>query len=60
MRAVQTPAQQRAIREGLVLDLIALGRFEEAIEEAEDLREQDRKNGRALHLLLRAHEAAGD
>ena len=60
VRAVQTPAQQRAIREGLVLDLIALGRFEEAIEEAEELREQDRKNARALQLLLRAHEAAGD
>jgi lipopolysaccharide biosynthesis regulator YciM len=60
VRAVQTPAQRRAIREGLVLDLIALGRFEGAIEEAEELREQDRKNGRALHLLLRAHEAAGD
>jgi len=60
VRAVQTPAQQRAIREGLVLDLIALGRFEEAIDEAEELREQDRKNARALHLLLRAHEAAGD
>src|SRR6267154_350511 len=59
VRVVQTPAQQRAIREGLILDLIALGRFEEAIEEAEELREQDRKNGRALHLLLRAHEAAG-
>jgi len=60
VRAVQTPAQQRAIREGLVLDLIALGRFEEAIEEAQELRELDRKNGRVLHLLLRAHEAAGD
>jgi lipopolysaccharide biosynthesis regulator YciM len=60
VRAVRTPAQQRAIREGLVLDLIALGRFEEAVEEAEEMREQDRKNGRVLPLLLRAHEAAGD
>jgi lipopolysaccharide biosynthesis regulator YciM len=60
VRAGPTPSQQRAIREGLVLDLIALGRFEEAIEEAQELRESDRKNGRLLRLLLQAHEAAGD
>lgn len=60
VRAGQTPVQERAIREALVLDLIALGRPAEAIEEAEELRETDRKNRRALELLLAAHEAAGN
>lgn len=60
VRAGQSPAQQRAVREGLVLDLIALDRPEEAVEEAEELYEMDRKNGRALRILLRAHEAARD
>jgi lipopolysaccharide biosynthesis regulator YciM len=60
VRAGQTPSQQWAVREALVLDLIALGRTEQAVEEAEELRELDRKNGRALGILLRAHEAAGD
>ncbi len=60
VRSGQTLSQQRAVREALVLDLIALERPEQAVEEAEDLRELDRKNGRALHVLLRAHEAAGD
>jgi lipopolysaccharide biosynthesis regulator YciM len=60
VRAGQTPSQQRAAREALVLDLIAVGRPEEAIDEALELRELDRKNGRALGVLLRAHEAAGD
>lgn len=60
VRAGQTPAQQRAVREGLILDLIALERPEEAVEEAEDLHELDPKHIRALRILLRAYEAAGD
>src|SRR3989442_8362336 len=60
VRAGQTPSQQRAVREALVLDLIALDRPEQAVEEAEELRELDKKDGRALKVLLRAHEAAGD
>lgn len=60
VRSGQNPAQERAVREALVLDLIALGRAEQAIEEAEELRELDRKNAKALQILLRAHEAAGN
>lgn len=60
VRTGQTPSQERDAREALVLDLIALGRAGEAIDEALELREMDRKNGRALDVLLRAHEAAGD
>src|SRR5439155_10126229 len=60
VRPGQTSAQQRAAREGLVLDLIALHRPEEAVEEAETLLELDPKDGRALRILLRAHEAARD
>jgi lipopolysaccharide biosynthesis regulator YciM len=60
VRSGPTPAQERAIREALVLDLIALGRPGEAIEEAQELRESDKKNRRALELLLAAYEAAGD
>jgi len=60
VRAGITPAQERAIREALVLDLIALARPGEAIDEAQELRAMDKKNRRALTLLLRAYEAAGD
>ncbi|HMI31987.1 MAG TPA: tetratricopeptide repeat protein [Candidatus Limnocylindrales bacterium] len=60
VRAGQTPSQTRATREALVLDLIALDRPTEAVEEAEELLELDRKSGRFLHLLLLAHEAAAD
>ena len=60
VRAGQTPSQNRAIREGLVLDLIAVGRAGEAVEVAEELYDHDRKSGSALKLLLRAHEAAHD
>jgi lipopolysaccharide assembly protein B len=60
VRSGQTPSQERAIREGLVLDWIALGRADEAVREARALRDLDRKNGSALRLLLRAYEAAGD
>ena len=60
VRAGLTLSQQRVVREALVLDLIALNRTEQAVEEAEELIDLDRKNGRALHVLLRAHEAAGD
>jgi len=60
VRAGQTPSQERAIREGLILDLIALGRAGDAIAEARELRDLDRKNGSGLRLLLRAYEAAGE
>jgi len=60
VRAGITPGQERAIHEGLVLDLIAAGRTDEAVEEAKHLRDVDRKNGAALRLLLKAHEAARD
>lgn len=59
-RAIRSPAQERAIREALVLDWIAVGRPEEAIHEAQELRERERKNGAGLPLLLKAYEAAGD
>jgi lipopolysaccharide biosynthesis regulator YciM len=48
VRAGQTPSQNRAIREGLVLDLIAVGRAGEAVEVAEELYDHDRKSGSAL------------
>ncbi|TMQ51021.1 MAG: tetratricopeptide repeat protein [Candidatus Eisenbacteria bacterium] len=60
VRSGLTTAQERTVRESLVLDLIALGRADQAVEEAEDLRELDRKNPNALQVLLRAHEAAGN
>jgi lipopolysaccharide biosynthesis regulator YciM len=59
-RAARTPAQERAIREALVLDWIAVGRPDEAVAEAHELRERERRNGAGLSLLLRAYEAAGD
>jgi lipopolysaccharide biosynthesis regulator YciM len=60
VRAGLSAGQERAIREGLVRDLIALGRPAEAVLEARALRELDRKNGSALKLLMKAHEAAGE
>lgn len=60
VRAGITPGQERAIHEGLVLDLIAAGRAGEAVEEARRLRELDKRNASALQLLLKAHEAARD
>jgi lipopolysaccharide biosynthesis regulator YciM len=60
VRAGHTAAQERAAREALVLDLIALGRAEQAVTEARELRDLDRKEPGALKLLLRAHEAARD
>ncbi|HEX7077558.1 MAG TPA: tetratricopeptide repeat protein [Candidatus Eisenbacteria bacterium] len=60
VRAGQTEAQRRAVREALVKDWIALGRPQDALEEARQLREMDRRNGHALKLLLQAYEAAGD
>ncbi len=60
VRAGQTPAQEQAVREGLVLDLIALGRPERAVEEARELRQMGGRNGSSLKLLLKAHEAASD
>lgn len=60
VRAGQTQSQARAVREGLVFDLIAAGRAKEAVEEARALREMDKKSESSLRLLLRAHEAARD
>jgi lipopolysaccharide biosynthesis regulator YciM len=60
VRSGVTQEQERAIREALVLDLIAVGRPGEAIDEAQELRETDKKNRRSLELLLRAYEAAGE
>ncbi len=60
VRAGQSAGQQRAVREALVLDLIAMGRPGQAVEEARALRELDRRNGTSLRLLQRAHEAAGE
>ena len=58
-RAGHTPSRSRSIREGMILDLVALGRPEEAVEEAEALREFERKNGHSLRVVLKAYEAAG-
>jgi lipopolysaccharide assembly protein B len=60
VRAGQTPSQEQAVREGLVLDLIALGHPDRAVEEARELRRFDRRNGSTMKLLLKAHEAARD
>ena len=60
VRSGRTAAQLKAAREGLVLDLIALRRPAEAVEEARLLRELDRRNGSSLRLLQRAYEAAAD
>ena len=60
VRAGLSAGQERAIREGLVRDLIALGRPAEAVAEARELRDLDKKNGTALKLLMKAHEAAGE
>jgi len=59
-RAFRTAAQDRAIHEALVLDWIAVGRPEEAVAEALELRERDRRNGSGLPLLLKAYEAGGE
>jgi lipopolysaccharide biosynthesis regulator YciM len=60
VRAGQTPSQNRAAREALVYDLIAAGRANEAVMEAEALHDLDRKSQSALRIMLRAHEAARD
>jgi lipopolysaccharide biosynthesis regulator YciM len=60
VRTGQTPAQRKAVREGLILDLIALGRAQEAVAEARSLRELDRRSSSSLRLLQQAHEAAGE
>lgn len=60
VRAGLTGAQQRAARESLVLDLIALHRPEQAVEEGRRIRELDRRDPGALRILVRAHEAAGN
>lgn len=59
-RAGHTPSRARLIREGLILDLIALGRPAEAVEEARQLRDAERKSGHSLRVILKAHEAAGE
>jgi lipopolysaccharide biosynthesis regulator YciM len=60
VRPGQSHGQQRAVREAVVLDLIAVGRHGQAVQEARALRELDRRNGGSLRLLQRAHEAAAD
>src|SRR6185503_8612462 len=60
VRSGLSAGQERAIREGLVRDLIALRRPAEAVAEARELRDLDKKNGTALKLLMKAHEAAGE
>jgi lipopolysaccharide biosynthesis regulator YciM len=60
VRAGHSPSRARAIREGLVLDLVALGKQKEALREAETLRQSERKGGRSLRVILRAYEAAGE
>ncbi len=60
VRAGLSRAQERSARESLALDLIALNRSEQAVEEGRRLRELDRKDPSALRILVRAHEAAGD
>jgi lipopolysaccharide biosynthesis regulator YciM len=55
-----TASQQKSVREGLTLDLIALGHARDAVAEARVLRDMDRRNGRAIRLLQQAYEAAGD
>lgn len=60
VRSGLTEAQNRGVREALVNDWIAIGRPADALEEARQLRELDRRNGHALKILLRAYEAAGD
>jgi lipopolysaccharide biosynthesis regulator YciM len=59
-RASRTAAQDRAVREALVLDWIAVGRPAEAVEQALAIRERERKNGNGLPLLLQAYEAGGE
>ncbi|HLQ67447.1 MAG TPA: tetratricopeptide repeat protein [Candidatus Limnocylindrales bacterium] len=59
-RGSRTAAQDRAIREALVLDWIAVGRPEEAVAQALAIRERERKNGFGLPLLLEAYEAGGE
>lgn len=59
VRSGLTTAQERTVRESLVLDLLALGRADHAVEEAEELHDLDPKNAKALQVLLRAYEAAG-
>jgi len=59
-RAGHSPSRARAIREGLVLDLIATGRIAEALEAATELRHAERKSGHSLRVILKAYEAAGE
>jgi len=58
VRSGQSTVQQKSVRESLVLDLIALGRPDQAVQEAIHLRELDRRNGSSLKVLLKAYEAA--
>ena len=60
VRPGQTAAQRKAVQEALVLDLLALGRAEEAVVEARALRELDRKSAGSLRLLQQAYETARD
>ncbi|HEY7727596.1 MAG TPA: tetratricopeptide repeat protein, partial [Candidatus Eisenbacteria bacterium] len=60
VRSGRTASQMTAVREGLVLDLIDLGRAAEAAAEARSLHELDRRNATTLRLLEKAYEAAGE
>ncbi|MEK7317386.1 MAG: tetratricopeptide repeat protein, partial [Candidatus Eisenbacteria bacterium] len=60
VRAGHGPSRARLIREALVLDLVALGRAKEAVEEAKRLRQSERKSGHSLRVILKAYEAAGE
>lgn len=60
VRAGHGPSRARLIREALVLDLVALGRPDEAVEEARTLRQSERKSGHSLRVILKAYEAAGE
>jgi lipopolysaccharide biosynthesis regulator YciM len=59
-RAGHSPSRARAVREGLVLALIAMGKSAEAVEEAVVLRQMDRRGGDSQRVVLKAYEAAGD
>lgn len=59
-RAGHSLSRSRTIREAMILDLVALGRAEEAVAEARLLREVERKNGHSLRVVLKAYEAAGE
>ncbi len=60
VRAGHGPSRARLIREAIVLDLVALKRPKEAVEEALLLRQSERKSGHSLRVILKAYESAGE